>query len=85
MYHAVHISTEKLPEQTNPNSPIFNQFAFFFSWLFRFPEFRGYINNNFPSLLEVFYKTGEFFDPDAVKRLRDIDTAVWTHQESESK
>ncbi|KAL1509047.1 hypothetical protein ABEB36_003848 [Hypothenemus hampei] len=39
---------------------------------------RKYLNDHFPSILEVFYKTGEFFDSN--DRTRKIDQAYWNAQ-----
>lgn len=45
-------------------------------------EFRGYINDKFPYLLEGFYKIGEIFDKDSLARLRQIDSAAFEVKKS---
>lgn len=36
---------------------------------------REYLKNNYPSLLEAYYKTGEFIDSNS--HIRQIDSAYW--------
>lgn len=40
-------------------------------------EFRRYIHEKFPSVLEGFYQIGEIFDKDALSRLRAVDATVF--------
>lgn len=47
-----------------------------------FTEFRGYIHDKFPYLLEGFYKIGEIFDKDALARLRQVDSAAFETKRS---
>lgn len=47
-----------------------------------FAEFRGYISDKFPYLLEGFYKIGEIFDKDSLARLRQIDSAAFEVKKS---
>lgn len=48
-----------------------------------FSEFRGYINEHFPILLEGFYKLGETFDPSSLEYLRKIDAEYFAVQKSQ--
>lgn len=47
-----------------------------------FTEFRGYISEKFPFLLEGFYQIGEIFDKESLARLRQIDRAVFEVKKS---
>lgn len=40
-------------------------------------EFRKYLNENYPNILEIYYKTGEFINPHT--EIRKIDQAYWKH------
>lgn len=43
-------------------------------------EFRKYIGEKFPSVLEGFYRIGELFDKDALARLRESDSETFAAQ-----
>ncbi|XP_060532519.1 protein CEBPZOS [Cylas formicarius] len=43
-------------------------------------ETRKYLKLNYPSLLEVYYKTGEFIDSN--NRIRQLDQTYWEANES---
>lgn len=42
------------------------------------------MHDNFPWILEGFYKTGEYLDPVALKHIREVDAATWAQQKSQS-
>ncbi|XP_074038195.1 protein CEBPZOS isoform X1 [Leptinotarsa decemlineata] len=41
-------------------------------------EYRKYLHDNYPSILELYYKTGETLDP--LNRVRQSDQACWKKQ-----
>lgn len=40
---------------------------------------RKYLKDNYPFLLDTYYKAGEYFDSD-LKRIREVDEAYWNAQ-----
>lgn len=46
-------------------------------------EFRLYLNESFPSVLEGYYKFGELIDKDNVERIRNVDQSYWALQKSQ--
>lgn len=57
----------------NPNNFNNKKYSFFF-----FSEFRQYINDNFPFVLDYYYKVGEVIGN---SNLREIDATIWRAQE----
>lgn len=49
-----------------------------------FTEFRRYMNEKYPSILEGFYKFGEFFDKDALAHIREVDLATFEAKKKNS-
>lgn len=52
---------------------------------FYFTDFRFYMNENFPIVLESFYKLGEFTNKESIERLRTIDEAVFEQYRKKAK
>lgn len=44
-----------------------------------FSAARKYLKDNYPFLLDTYYKAGEYFDSD-LKRIREVDEAYWNAQ-----
>lgn len=53
-----------------------------FVMISQFSDFRGYMNDNYPTILEYFYKSSEWYDKDKVARIREIDAQVWANQKN---
>lgn len=50
--------------------------SFFYKCFYLYADFRLYINNNYPYVLDTFYKFGDLMGSDSAQ-IRKIDAAYW--------